>query len=101
MSENNNKFTEPVDETVNTDYTANRYESKNLAPKSQLLNYLDIANINVGFIATVKSKTIAKTCFAEVAPDNPDDQTVEKGGEMSKSEKSGVMSRTPSMSASS
>jgi len=60
MSENNNKFTEPIDETATTDYTRKPDERKNLAPISQLLNYLDIADINVGFIATVKSKTIEK-----------------------------------------
>jgi hypothetical protein len=42
----------------------------------------------------------AKTCFAEVDPDKPDHQTVEKRGSMSKSEKSGAMSKTLNMSVS-
>jgi hypothetical protein len=46
-----NKFTEPVDETVNTDYTANRDENK---------DYSDIADINVGYISAVSKKTIER-----------------------------------------
>jgi hypothetical protein len=40
---------------------------------------------------------VAPTCFAEVDPDNPDHQTVEKRGVTSKSEKSGAMLTMPNM----
>jgi hypothetical protein len=40
----------------------------------------------------------AETCFAEIDPDKPDYQTVEKRGSMSKPEKSGATLRTPNMS---
>jgi hypothetical protein len=46
-----NKFTEPVDETVTNDYTANRDKNK---------DYSDIADINIGYISTVKSTAIEK-----------------------------------------
>jgi hypothetical protein len=51
MFENNNKFTEPVDETVTTDYTEKRFENK---------DYSDIADINVGYISAVSKKTIER-----------------------------------------